>query len=174
MLKRVATTTRSLPFSVSRAAFATTHLRLLHSANDVSERGPALEDVGLVGVKNGKSKRRFEPAKTTFKDKGRPSSPASVKTPKNRSSKRSEKYGNPLAAQSAIRPAVQAARVKEICETEGVDAGIAFVTSCPIDTVNSVVWNTLISRLMRAEKRKRAYDMFIEVTLHTGNPICAD
>ena len=174
MLKSVATSTRSLPFSTSRAAKTVGHFRLLHGVNDVSKRGPALEDVGLVGVKNGKSRRRFELPKTTFKDKGRPPLPATMKGTKKWSSKGSGKYKNSLAAQSAVRPAVQAARVKEICETEGVDAGIAFVTSCPIDTVNSVVWNTLISRLMRAEKRKRAYDMFIEVTLHTGNPICAD
>ncbi|KAL5487669.1 hypothetical protein ACEPAI_5777 [Sanghuangporus weigelae] len=183
MLKTIAASTRSLSSSVSKVAYGLGQHRRLHNLSDIPKRVPVLEDVGLNGVGHEKSKHSFKLSKAKRKDESRmlrdrtrispdgpAASPKSLKKMKRARLKRSGKFKDPLAAQSTIRPAVQAARVKEIFEAKGVEEAISFVTTAPIDTLNSIVWNTLLAMLMRAGMRKQAYDMFIEMKRRGFSP----
>ncbi|KAL5507882.1 hypothetical protein ACEPAH_5500 [Sanghuangporus vaninii] len=176
MLKTMAMSTRSLSSNVFKVAYSLGQHRRLHNLSDIPKRDPVLEDVELNGIGHKKSKHSFELSTAKRKDENRMprdrtrispdvpvASPKSRKQMKRERLKRSGKFKDPLAAQSKIRPAVQAARVKEIFEEKGVEEAISFVTTAPIDSLNSIVWNTLLAMLMRAGKRKRAYDMFIEM-----------
>ena len=73
------------------------------------------------------------------------------------------RYTTPLARQSAVRPAVQSARVKDLAEQGKHEEAIKLVYTAPRHTVDTPTWNTLLSVLMAAGKRKEAYRVYIEV-----------
>ena len=84
---------------------------------------------------------------------------------------REHKFEHPIAAQQTLRPAVQAARVKELAEKYSPESAIELVFTAPRHTVDVVTWNTLLSVLMKAQKRKKAYKTYVEVRFSFHLPI---
>lgn len=66
-------------------------------------------------------------------------------------------------AGQALRPAVLSARMKLLCQREGYDEALELLKKAPYGTQIPVVWNTLISGVMRAQKFDLAYSIYTEV-----------
>lgn len=69
-----------------------------------------------------------------------------------------------------LKPYEVAARVNELVEENKLDHAITMVASLPLDAVNVVVWNTLISTAIRAARYKLAFELYYDVRLTTPSP----
>ena len=79
------------------------------------------------------------------------------------STKRGPKYKGSLSRQSAIRPAVQSARVTELATSGNLDEAQKVILESPRHAINVITWNTLLKHLLRTGKYKQTFKMYNEV-----------
>ncbi|KAH8118677.1 hypothetical protein DFH11DRAFT_1502547 [Phellopilus nigrolimitatus] len=77
----------------------------------------------------------------------------------------------PLSEQRNLRPTVLSARIKKLADEGKLEDAIQVVLDAPKNKLNVIVWNTLLSFLMKAEKRNRAYSIYIEMKRRNFTPM---
>lgn len=170
--------TRFVSSKCSRLGPLFLSIRHAHRAAELelgSSAGPSVEDAILTPGDSSQSRpfhrhrppleKLQEPTSSTHKESDGPQKLSGLPGSKRTFSKPhpKSKYSHPLARQSAIRPAVQSARIKDLAKQGKFDEAVKLVYTAPRRTLNTSTWNTLLSVLMDAEKRKEAYKAYIEV-----------
>jgi hypothetical protein len=83
-----------------------------------------------------------------------------------RSNWRDKKDGNtPLSLTvKGLRPYEVAARVNILLGENKLDHAVTMVENLPLDSVNVVVWNTLITAAIQAARYKLAFELYYDVS----------
>jgi hypothetical protein len=69
-----------------------------------------------------------------------------------------------------LRPYEVASRVNILLEENKLDHAVTMVENLPLDTVNVVVWNTLITAAIQAARYKLAFELYYDVSSAFHSP----
>ncbi|THH11940.1 hypothetical protein EW145_g311 [Phellinidium pouzarii] len=87
--------------------------------------------------------------------------------------KHKHKYLRPTSNQGNVRPATLSLRVKELAKQGKLEDAISLVARSPRKNNSSIVWNTLLTSLMNAGSRSRAYSVYIDMKRRQYKPTLA-
>ena len=65
-----------------------------------------------------------------------------------------------------LRPPVLLQRLQRLCEEGKFDEAVTALREAPGDAQNTVVWNGLITAVMKARKLQLGYELYIDVSPH--------
>lgn len=84
-----------------------------------------------------------------------------------------DKLGRSLKAgpeMRLLRAPVLAERLTKLCDEQKYEDAVAMLKSAPLDAQNAIVWNTLISKIMKAQKFQLGFHLFIDVSILQFQP----
>jgi hypothetical protein len=83
-----------------------------------------------------------------------------------RSNRRDRKDGNtPISLTvKGLKPYEVASRVNILLQEDKLDHAVTMVENLPLDSVNVVVWNTLITAAIQAARYKLAFELYYDVS----------